>query len=237
MNKDLTKITLKQNRWQQLLLEEQEKPYFKALADKIARQREEAVVIYPAEHDTFSALNYVDLADVKVVIIGQDPYHGANNEGVPQAHGLAFSVQANIKIPPSLVNIYKELNEDVAGFIIPQHGSLTSWAEQGVLLLNTVLTVEAGKAHSHAKWGWEIFTDKVIAALNEENTGCVFVLWGSHAHKKGKHIDTKKHKVIKSVHPSPLSVYRGFYGSKPFSQANDWLTKHNKKAVNWLIDT
>lgn len=234
MNKMITP-NIKQPRWKSLIQQEQTQPYFQSLSQAIAQQREEGNIIYPHNEDIFSAFNYVDLAEVKVVILGQDPYHGARDDGLPQAHGLAFSVPMDVKTPPSLVNIFKELSTDIEGFKAPEHGNLISWAEQGVLLLNTVLTVQQSQAHSHAKLGWETFTDNIISTLNEENSGCVFLLWGSHAHKKGKHINTGKHCVLKSVHPSPLSVYRGFYGSKPFSQANIWLEKQGKAAVNWLL--
>jgi uracil-DNA glycosylase len=164
------------------------------------------------------------------VILGQDPYHGPN-----QAHGLCFSVLPKIKTPPSLANIYKELATDIADFTIPQHGFLQSWAEQGVLLLNTVLTVQQAQAHSHAKIGWEQFTDKVIQQLNDHCNGLVFLLWGSHAQKKGAVIDTRKHHVLSAPHPSPLSAYRGFFGCKHFSQTNHLLTQQNKSPINWQI--
>jgi len=164
------------------------------------------------------------------VILGQDPYHG-----VDQARGLAFSVNRDDKIPPSLVNIYKELQTDIDGFEIPQHGDLSSWAEQGVLLLNTVLTVQRAKAHSHAKLGWETFTDKVIAQISAQNPHCVFLLWGSHAHTKGENIDRQKHLVLSAVHPSPLSAYRGFFGCKHFSAANAWLEAKGEAGIDWKI--
>ncbi len=186
-------------------------------------------VIYPSSEDIFSAFKYTPLDKVKVVIIGQDPYHG---EG--QAHGLSFSVRAGVKTPPSLVNIFKELYDDI-GVQIPNHGYLKSWAEQGVLLLNNVLTVEASKAGSHQKKGWEKFTDKVIEILNEKREGIVFILWGSPAQKKASKVDDQKHFIIKSVHPSPLSSYRGFFGSKPFSKTNDWLKKMGKTEIDWMI--
>ena len=176
------------------------------------------------------------MSDVKVVILGQDPYHGVGNDNEPQAHGLAFSVNPTIKIPPSLRNIYKELETDVDGFISPNHGYLSDWAKQGVLLLNTVLTVKQGQAHSHAKLGWEKFTDAIIEAINLQNDGCVFVLWGSHAQKKGKNIDANKHCVLNGPHPSPLSAYRGFFGCKHFSKANEWLKRNDKEIINWKLD-
>jgi len=166
---------------------------------------------------------------VKVVILGQDPYHG-----VDQAHGLSFSVKPGIKTPPSLVNIFKELYSDT-GVTIPQHGHLESWAKEGVLLLNSVLTVEHSRAGSHHKKGWEQFTDNVIEVLNNEKNHLVFILWGSPAHKKAKHVYEKKHLVLKSVHPSPLSVYRGFLGSKPFSKSNQYLRENGIKEINWSL--
>ena len=206
--------------WQQLLNREANKEYFQTLTSEITNQRSAGILIYPAEEAVFNAFNHVDLNDVKVVILGQDPYHGKD-----QAHGLAFSVQAGIKVPPSLVNIYKELVTDIKGFNTPKHGCLSHWAEQGVLLLNTVLTVQQANAHSHAKLGWETFTEQVINELNERNDGCVFILWGAHAHKKGKNINQDKHLVLSGPHPSPLSAYRGFFGCQHFSKANAWLTK------------
>lgn len=173
--------------------------------DFVRREREAGKIVYPPAADVFNAFKYTEFADVKVVILGQDPYHGPN-----QAHGLCFSVLPGVAVPPSLVNIYKELHRDIPGFEIPSHGYLLSWAQQGVLLLNTVLTVEAGKAHSHASSGWEHFTDRVIAALNEHREGLVFLLWGNHAQKKGQYIDRQRHHVLMAPHPSPLSAHRGF---------------------------
>ena len=216
--------------WQKLIDTEQQKPYFKTLQQAVKTQRDQGVNIYPPEEHVFSAFSTVDLNEVNVVILGQDPYHGAG-----QAHGLAFSVLPEVKIPPSLKNIYKELTTNIGGFVTPKHGHLISWAEQGVLLLNTVLTVEEANAHSHAKLGWETFTEAVINEINEKNSGCVFILWGAHAKKKGRDIDNEKHCILAGAHPSPLSAYRGFYGSKPFSKANDWLKEHNKKLIDWCI--
>ena len=217
--------------WQALLNQEQAKPYFQTLTSTIAEQRNSGEVIYPPTAQVFNAFNGVDLNEVKVVILGQDPYHG---EG--QAHGLAFSVLPDVKVPPSLVNIYKELSTDIDGFITPSHGFLEPWAKQGVLLLNTVLTVKQANAHSHAKLGWETFTDAVIAKLNEDNEHCVFILWGAHAQKKGRDIDTDKHLVLAGPHPSPLSAYRGFFGSQPFSQANQWLESKGETIIDWRLD-
>jgi uracil-DNA glycosylase len=216
--------------WQQLINEETKQGYFQSLASEVARQRESGVTVFPTEKDVFNACNYADLSDVKVVVLGQDPYHGEQ-----QAHGLAFSVQHGVKVPPSLVNIYKELTTDIDGFIAPKHGNLLHWAEQGVLLLNTVLTVQQANAHSHAKLGWETFTEKVISEINNKNPGCVFILWGAHAHKKGKSIDQTKHLVLAGPHPSPLSAYRGFFGCQHFSQANAWLLNKNLTVIDWHL--
>ncbi|GHE94684.1 uracil-DNA glycosylase [Thalassotalea profundi] len=221
--------------WQSVIEQEQNKAYFKKLETDIKQQRANAQVIFPEEEHVFSAFQYCDLPNVKVVILGQDPYHGVGQEGQPQAHGLAFSVQSPTKTPPSLVNIYKELTQDINNFKTPEHGNLTAWAKQGVLLLNTVLTVKQGQANSHAKLGWETFTDAIIDAINVNNKGCVFMLWGSHAQKKGKHIDSHKHYVLSGPHPSPLSAYRGFFGCQHFSKANNWLEQHGIKSINWCL--
>lgn len=218
------------SQWQQLIARETKQSYFKNLVQEIAKQRVSDISIYPAEKDVFNAFNHVDLAEIKVVILGQDPYHGKD-----QAHGLAFSVQDGIKVPPSLVNIYKELTTDIKGFKTPKHGCLTYWAEQGVLLLNTVLTVQQANAHSHAKLGWETFTEQAINELNAHNDACVFILWGAHAQKKGKNINREKHLVLAGPHPSPLSAYRGFFGCQHFSQANTWLAKHNINQIDWQL--
>lgn len=216
--------------WTDVLAVEKQQDYFKDTLDYVAKRRAEGVNVFPPADEVFSAFSSTAFEDVKVVILGQDPYHGPN-----QAHGLAFSVKPGIKAPPSLANMYKELATDIDGFAIPNHGYLQSWAEQGVLLLNTVLTVEQGQAHSHKKLGWETFTDRVIAALNEHGDGIVFLLWGSHAQKKGRHIDTTKHIVFNGPHPSPLSAYRGFFGCKHFSKANDALIAMGKTPINWLL--
>jgi uracil-DNA glycosylase len=196
----------------------------------VQSERAAGITIYPPEQDVFNAFTLTELENVKVVILGQDPYHGPN-----QAHGLCFSVLPNVKKPPSLVNIYKELASDIPSFSIPQHGFLQSWAEQGVLLLNTVLTVEQGHAHSHAKIGWERFTDTVVRQLNDHCDGLVFLLWGSHAQKKGAVIDKQKHHVLSAPHPSPLSAHRGFLGCKHFSQTNSLLKQQNKSPINWQV--
>ena len=224
------------NSWQALINEQQQQPYFKQLMAEIAKQRAASIDIFPCENKIFAAFEFAELKEIKVVVLGQDPYHGWGINNKPQAHGLAFSVEAGVKIPPSLVNIYKELSTDIAEFTPPKHGNLTAWAEQGVLLLNTVLTVQQGKAHSHAKLGWEQFTDVIIEQINQQNEGCVFLLWGAHAHKKGKNIDQSKHLVLAGPHPSPLSAYRGFFGCQHFSQANAWLVKNHKKPINWCLN-
>jgi uracil-DNA glycosylase len=218
--------------WQKLINEEQTKPYFIKLNQELTQQRANGDVIFPVEDDVFNAFCYQDIKDIKVVILGQDPYHGEN-----QAHGLAFSVQSGIKVPPSLVNIYKELITEFNNFTKPTHGCLTPWAEQGVLLLNTVLTVKQAQAHSHAKLGWETFTDVVIKTINQESPGCVFLLWGAHAQKKGKNINAEKHLVLNGPHPSPLSAYRGFFGCQHFSKANEWLLSKNIPQINWQLPT
>ena len=214
--------------WHDVIGAEKEQPYFQNTMTFVARERANGKIIYPPQKDIFNAFRFTEFSNVKVVILGQDPYHGPN-----QAHGLSFSVLPGVKAPPSLVNMYKELETDIPGFQIPNHGYLASWAEQGVLLLNTVLTVEAGNAHSHAHLGWETFTDKVIAAINEHRNGVVFLLWGSHAQKKGNIIAPKRHHILKTVHPSPLSVHRGFFGCRHFSQANRLLEQQGLTPINW----
>ena len=214
--------------WHDVLAEEKEKPYFIETLKQVADERAAGVTVYPPQKDVFNAFRLTELGDVNVVILGQDPYHGPN-----QAHGLAFSVLPGVQVPPSLQNIYKELMQDIPGFRKPEHGFLESWAKQGVMLLNTVLTVEAGKAHSHARFGWETFTDNVIAAINQHCEGVIFLLWGSHAQKKGSIIDRKRHHVLQAPHPSPLSAHRGFFGSKHFSTTNELLSAAGKKPVDW----
>ncbi len=215
--------------WTEAIGSEKQKPYFMELLARIKAARQH-VTVYPPESDVFNAFRYTEFGDVKVVILGQDPYHGSG-----QAHGLAFSVRDDVAIPPSLKNIYKELQNDIEGFQIPMNGYLKPWADQGVLLLNTVLTVEAGQANSHASWGWEQFTDQVIKALNMHREGLVFLLWGSHAQKKGAFIDTSKHLVLKSAHPSPLSAHRGFLGNRHFSTTNAYLVAKGKKPIDWIL--
>ncbi|NQZ86690.1 MAG: uracil-DNA glycosylase [Colwellia sp.] len=216
--------------WQKLINDEQVKPYFVELNQKLSKQRANGDVIFPVQGEVFSAFCYHDIKNIKVVILGQDPYHGDK-----QAHGLAFSVQPGVKVPPSLVNIYKELVNEYSDFNKPDHGCLTPWAEQGVLLLNTVLTVKQAQAHSHAKLGWETFTDAVIEKIDHESNACVFLLWGAHAQKKGKNINTDKHLVLNGPHPSPLSAYRGFFGCQHFSKANEWLRSKDIPQINWHL--
>ncbi|RYC36987.1 uracil-DNA glycosylase [Pectobacterium zantedeschiae] len=214
--------------WHDVLAQEKQQPYFINTLEFVGKERAAGKIIYPPQKDVFNAFRFTELHQVKVVILGQDPYHGPN-----QAHGLSFSVRPGVPAPPSLGNIYKELASDIPGFEIPRHGFLQSWAEQGVLLLNTVLTVEAGQAHSHANLGWETFTDRVITALNEQREGLIFLLWGSHAQKKGNIIDQQRHHILKSPHPSPLSAHRGFLGCKHFSQANQLLEQQGLSPIDW----
>lgn len=217
-----------QNKWGYLLSAEFEKEYYGRLSDFLEGEYENNTV-FPLNEDIFNALNYTDYDDVKAVILGQDPYHGPG-----QAHGLSFSVKPEVDIPPSLKNVYKELHSDT-GAKIPDHGYLVSWAEQGVLLLNTVLTVRSGEANSHRGKGWETFTDKVISLLNERETPVVFILWGKPAQSKLPLINTNKHPIITSPHPSPLSARRGFFGSQPFSKTNRYLKQLNQKEIDWSI--
>lgn len=218
-----------ENDWKDALQDEFAKPYYKELFKKVIEEYNTRQ-IFPEPDDLFNAFHYTPLASVKVVILGQDPYHN-----VGQAHGLCFSVKKGVDVPPSLVNIYKELHDDL-GCTIPNHGNLEKWAKQGVLLLNTVLTVRAHEANSHKGMGWEQFTDAAIRILNEEDKPIVFLLWGSPAQQKGAILNNKKHLVLRSPHPSPLSAYRGFFGSKPFSKANDFLVANNIEPIDWQID-
>ena len=215
--------------WKQHLAGEFEQDYMARLRAFLADEKRAGKTVFPPGPDIFNAFNLTPFDKVKVVILGQDPYHGPD-----QAHGLCFSVQRGVKTPPSLVNIYKEIHRDL-GIEIPPHGNLTHWAEQGVLLLNAVLTVEAGQAASHQKKGWEQFTDQAIEHLNREREGLVFLLWGSHAQKKGKLIDRNKHCVLTAPHPSPLSAHRGFLGCGHFSRANQYLLQQGKTAIDWKI--
>jgi uracil-DNA glycosylase len=215
--------------WNVLLSKEIHKLYFKNLIRFLNEEDKKGTIIYPDFKNIFQCFNKTPFSKVKVIIIGQDPYHGA-----AQANGLSFSVNKNTKVPPSLKNIFKELESDL-NIKASENGDLEKWAEQGVLLLNTVLTVEKSKAHSHRRKGWEQFTDKVIQLLNEEKSNLVFILWGAPAQKKDKDIDAKKHLIIKAPHPSPLSSYRGFFGSKPFSQTNSYLKKKKITIVDWSL--
>lgn len=218
------------NTWHEAVGAEKEQPYFQHILNSVKTEREAGGAVYPPAADVFNAFKATEFGQVKVVVLGQDPYHGAG-----QAHGLAFSVRPDIAVPPSLANIYKELANDIAGFQIPRHGYLQRWAEQGVLLLNTVLTVRAGQAHSHASLGWEQFTDRVIAQLNEHREHIVFLLWGSHAQKKGAFIDRSRHLVLTSPHPSPLSAHRGFFGCRHFSKTNAYLQEHGETPIDWQV--
>ncbi|MFX0549544.1 uracil-DNA glycosylase [Hathewaya histolytica] len=217
------------NDWHDLLDQEFSKDYYLKLREFLIEEYRNKT-IYPDMNDIFNALKYTPYKDVKVVILGQDPYHGPN-----QSHGLSFSVKPGVKTPPSLVNIYKELNSDL-GYYIPNNGYLKKWAEEGVLLLNTVLTVRAGEANSHKNKGWEKFTDKIISLINEKNDPVVFILWGNNAQAKVKLITNSKHHIIKSVHPSPLSASRGFFGTKPFSKSNEFLKSIGKSPIDWQIE-
>jgi uracil-DNA glycosylase len=217
--------------WLAILGGEFDKDYMVALRQFLKEEKEAGAKIYPKGTDIFNAFWKTPLNNLKVVILGQDPYHGAN-----QAHGLSFSVQKGIPIPPSLRNIYKELATDIPGFKIPNHGDLTKWAEQGVLLLNASLTVQEAMPNSHQKKGWETFTDAVIRKISEEKEGIVFILWGAFAQAKSELIDKTKHHIIKSPHPSPFSADRGFFGSRPFSKTNEILKKEGKEPVDWQIE-
>lgn len=216
------------DRWQSFIAEEQQQPYFQKLNAFLAQEKRAGKVIFPPEADVFRAFELTPLSEVRVVLLGQDPYHGAG-----QAHGLCFSVKPGVPLPPSLKNIYKELADDIEGFQIPASGFLERWALQGVLMLNTVLTVEQGKAHSHAKAGWETFTDHVLNLLNQQRKPIIFVLWGGHAIKKGQLITAPQHRIISGPHPSPLSAYRGFFGCHHFSAINQQLQAWGQPAIDW----
>ncbi|WP_217559255.1 uracil-DNA glycosylase [Paenibacillus sp. GbtcB18] len=221
-------MTILKNDWAELLSEEFEKPYYLKLREFLKQEYAERT-IYPEMHDIFNALHYTAFKDVKAVILGQDPYHGPG-----QAHGLSFSVKPGVPAPPSLKNMFKEMKDDI-GCPLPGTGYLKHWADQGVLLLNTVLTVRAGEANSHKGKGWELFTDKVIETLNRKETPVLFILWGSHAQSKTQLIDLNRHGVIKAPHPSPLSAHRGFFGSKPYSKANAWLLEQGIEPIDWCL--
>tara|TARA_B100001250_G_scaffold406175_1_gene424800 strand:- start:842 stop:1531 length:690 start_codon:yes stop_codon:yes gene_type:complete len=212
--------------WLREIEEEFKKPYMESLRSFLIQEKSRGARIFPPSNQIFAAINETNLDDTKVVIIGQDPYHKVN-----QAHGLSFSVNSDMKIPPSLVNIFKELKDDL-GYEVPNHGFLQSWANQGVLLLNSILSVEEGRPGSHANKGWEIFTDKLIEVLNKRRN-LVFILWGKYASLKGNKIDEKKHLVLRAAHPSPLSSHKGFFGCKHFSKTNNYLVKKGKLPIKW----
>ena len=214
------------NDWDNILADEWSKPYYRQLHDFLKSEYSKTR-IYPDMYDIFNALRYTSFENTRAVIIGQDPYHGPG-----QAHGLCFSVKKGVPLPPSLVNIYKEITDDL-GVAMPQHGDLTGWARQGVLLLNTVLTVRAGQPNSHKDKGWEIFTDRVISELDRKETPVVFLLWGANAEKKARVITNPIHKKLITVHPSPLSAYRGFFGCRHFSKANIILSESGHEPIKW----
>jgi uracil-DNA glycosylase len=215
--------------WQAYLAGELKAAYMLALKKFLQEEKHSGKIIYPPGKEIFNAFNQTDFEAVKIVILGQDPYHGPH-----QAHGLCFSVRQGVPLPPSLLNIFKEIEQDL-GLVMSGSGDLTPWAQQGVLLLNATLTVEHAKAGSHQNKGWEQFTDQVIARLNQERQHLVFLLWGSYAQQKGKFIDTQRHLVLKSPHPSPLSAHRGFFGNRHFSKANAYLQNHGQTPINWLL--
>ena len=217
------------NKWDEILKEEYKKDYFKQLTEFVEKEYE-TKTIYPKKEDIFATFKYTDYDDVRVVLLGQDPYHGPN-----QAEGLAFSVSNSVIKPPSLKNIFKELESDL-GIQFPELNSLKPWTKQGVLLLNSVLTVEEHKPASHKNRGWETFTDEVIKKLNEKEEPIVFILWGNYSKEKNVYITNPKHYVIESVHPSPFSARNGFFGSKPFSKTNTFLKEHNLKEIDWRIE-
>ena len=228
MNENKAEIKLHSS-WKKKLQPEFDNDSMKNLKSFLKKEYGAGKTIYPRGDEYFAAMNLTPLDQVKVVIVGQDPYHGPG-----QAHGLCFSVRDGVRFPPSLQNIFKELHADL-GIAIPKSGSLQKWAEHGVLLLNAVLTVEDGKAASHQGKGWEEFTDRIIHIVNEERENVVFILWGSYAQKKAAFVDRKKHFVIESVHPSPLSAHRGFFGTKPFSRANAYLRSKGLSEVDWSL--
>jgi len=217
------------DQWRQAIASEFDKDYMQSLREFLIQRKQQGAVIYPPANQWFAALNTTPFEKVRVVILGQDPYHG-----VDQAHGLCFSVTPGIKVPPSLANIYKEIKSDL-GIDQPNHGCLISWAQQGVLLLNATLTVEDGNAGAHQGKGWEQFTDQIIKAVNQQREGVVFMLWGSYAQKKSTIIDSSRHLILKSVHPSPLSAYRGFFGCGHFSAANDYLQQSGVEPIDWQL--
>lgn len=214
--------------WKPILQQEFDKPYFVALIGFLKKEKADGKTIFPPGSQIFAAFDYTAFNDVRVVIIGQDPYHGQG-----QAHGLCFSVNKGIAVPPSLQNMYKELKTDVEGFEIPNHGDLSHWSKQGVLMLNATLTVEKDKAGSHQGKGWEEFTDAVIKAVSTQKENVVFILWGKFAQSKARLIDDSKHLILMAAHPSPFSAYNGFFGCKHFSQTNHYLKQHQLPIVNW----
>ena len=218
--------------WKRVLKDEFDKPYMKALRRFLGEQKAARKVVYPKGAEIFAALDLCPFESVRVVIIGQDPYHGPG-----QAHGLCFSVREGVELPPSLVNIFTEINDDLhpePTRRLGSRGSLAAWARQGVLLLNAVLTVERGRAGSHQGRGWETFTDRIVACLGEERQGLVFLLWGSYAQRKGAIVDRSRHLVLSAPHPSPLSAHRGFFGCRHFSRANEYLVEHGGRPIDWL---
>ena len=227
--KEDRKMAAISNDWLAPLTPEFAKPYYRELYKKV-KEEYATHMIFPPSNEVFSAFELTPLADVKVVILGQDPYHN-----VGQAHGLCFSVKPDVEIPPSLVNIYKELHDDL-GCYIPNNGYLVKWAKQGVLMLNTVLTVRAHQANSHRGIGWEEFTNAAIRVLNEQDRPIVFILWGSPAQRKKEMLNNPKHLILEAPHPSPISAYRGFFGSKPFSQTNAFLEKNGLTPIDWQIE-
>ena len=216
--------------WKKALSEEFQKDYFLNITAQLKIEKQSHTTIYPPGSKIFNAFDSTDFNEVKVVIIGQDPYHGAG-----QAHGLSFSVQKGIKPPPSLINIYKEIENDLGTKMPRDNGDLTSWADQGVLLLNATLTVRANQPNSHAGIGWNLFTDAVIRQLNDSRNQLVFMLWGNFAKEKGIHIDIKKHLVLKAAHPSPFAADKGFFGCKHFSKTNQYLVQHGLDPIDWII--
>ena len=213
--------------WKQVLINEFNKDYFKQLKQFLLNEKQNRQIIYPESSKIFSAFNHTPFDNVKVVILGQDPYHGKG-----QAHGLCFSVNEHVKVPPSLKNIFKELHEDI-GMAMPAHGNLESWADQGVLLLNATLTVRSNQAGSHQNKGWELFTDSVIKIISEVKPGVVFLLWGKYAQAKANLIDATKHHILMAPHPSPFSAYTGFFGCKHFSKTNEFLKADSKQEIDW----
>ncbi|MDP4537265.1 uracil-DNA glycosylase [Alkalimonas collagenimarina] len=216
--------------WQQVIGAEKQQPYFQRILAQIKQDRAAGQVIYPADSEMFNAFKFTPFSQLKVVLLGQDPYHGPN-----QAHGLAFSVRPGVAIPPSLRNMYKELAQEYSGFQPPKHGCLQAWAEQGVLLLNTALSVVANQANSHRDLGWEQFTDQVITAVSQQAEHVVFLLWGAHAGRKARLIDATKHTILTAPHPSPLSAHRGFIGCNHFRDTNAALVAHGQSTIDWQL--